>query len=272
MARDHHHGRKRRGKSGRLRRHPDPAQQLELSRRRQRFDAPHGSDSQRGQPVPDRGPGRRTGHGAHPLRLARRIRPAARRSEEQRSVRRGTRCLRPPAPARRSRPHQRTHRPGWSWSLNAVLGRCRRRGHRARPVVGVVYYELTCGLQYQQTLSLVIEGVLLIAIVRFAPQGAWPSICCAARVPTARRRAPERGELVRPDAQRFPKHSRVTAQAHMAVLVHGAAVEAEPRSKSQVFELVEDPTVLKAVRDLNTSAGKSKDNAPATAAPPASPR
>ncbi|TLS43154.1 hypothetical protein FE633_26780 [Streptomyces montanus] len=56
--------------------------------------------------------------------------------------------------------------------------------------VGIVYYGLTRLLQDQQTLSLVIEGILLILIVRFAPQGAWPLICRAVRLPAARRRVP----------------------------------------------------------------------------------
>lgn len=80
-----------------------------------------------------------------------------------------------------------------NWSLNAVLmSVVGGAGTVLGPVVGVgvVYYGLTRLLQDQQTLSLVIEGILLILIVRFAPQGAWPLICRAVRLPAARRRAP----------------------------------------------------------------------------------
>ncbi len=44
------------------------------------------------------------------------------------------------------------------------------------PVVGAVavYYLLTKQWQEYQTLSVVIEGILLIVIVRFAPRGLWP--------------------------------------------------------------------------------------------------
>lgn len=67
-----------------------------------------------------------------------------------------------------------------SWSLNAVLmvivgG----SGTVIGPVVGVfiVYYGLTRQLEDTQTLSQVLEGILLIVIVRFAPQGVWPLLC-----------------------------------------------------------------------------------------------
>ncbi|MER5835006.1 branched-chain amino acid ABC transporter permease [Streptomyces sp. NPDC002130] len=79
-----------------------------------------------------------------------------------------------------------------NWSLNAVLmSVVGGAGTVLGPVagVGIVYYGLTRALQNQQTLSMVIEGVLLIAIVRFAPQGAWPLICRAVRLPLTRRRA-----------------------------------------------------------------------------------
>lgn len=79
-----------------------------------------------------------------------------------------------------------------NWSLNAVLmSVVGGVGTVLGPVagVGIVYYGLTRALQNQQTLSMVIEGVLLIAIVRFAPQGAWPLICRAVRLPLTRRRA-----------------------------------------------------------------------------------
>ncbi|HTJ69889.1 MAG TPA: branched-chain amino acid ABC transporter permease [Actinospica sp.] len=87
-----------------------------------------------------------------------------------------------------------------NWSLDAVLMTVvGGMGTLLGPVVGVaiVYYGLTYELQDQQTLSQVIEGVLLIVIVRFAPQGVWPVICRAARRPlgvlrrSARPAAPE---------------------------------------------------------------------------------
>ncbi|WP_128378982.1 branched-chain amino acid ABC transporter permease [Streptomyces cavernae] len=73
---------------------------------------------------------------------------------------------------------------GVSWSLNAVLmAVVGGAGTVLGPLLGVVvvYYGLTRGLQNEQTLSLVIEGVLLILIVRFAPQGVWPMLCRVAR-------------------------------------------------------------------------------------------
>jgi len=71
-----------------------------------------------------------------------------------------------------------------NWSLNAVLMTVvGGAGTVFGPVLGVmvVYYGLTRELQDQQTFSEVIEGVLLIAIVRFTPQGAWPVLCSLAR-------------------------------------------------------------------------------------------
>jgi branched-chain amino acid transport system permease protein len=64
-----------------------------------------------------------------------------------------------------------------NWSLNAVLmAIVGGSGTVIGPVVGVliVYYGLTRQLEDTQTLSQVLEGVLLIVIVRFAPQGVWP--------------------------------------------------------------------------------------------------
>lgn len=64
-----------------------------------------------------------------------------------------------------------------SWSLNAVLmAIVGGSGTILGPAVGVaiVYYGLTKQLEDTQTLSQVLEGVLLVVIVRFAPQGVWP--------------------------------------------------------------------------------------------------
>jgi branched-chain amino acid transport system permease protein len=57
--------------------------------------------------------------------------------------------------------------------LMAIVGGA---GTIGGPVVGVlvVYYGLTKQFEDAQTLSIVIEGALLIAIVRFAPMGLWP--------------------------------------------------------------------------------------------------
>jgi branched-chain amino acid transport system permease protein len=65
----------------------------------------------------------------------------------------------------------------FGWSLNAVLMTIvGGPGSLLGPAVGVlvVYYGLTKQLEGLQTISLIIEGVLLITIVRFAPEGVWP--------------------------------------------------------------------------------------------------
>lgn len=87
-----------------------------------------------------------------------------------------------------------------SWSLNAVLmAIVGGPGTLLGPVVGVlvVYSGLTQQLQGLQTLSLVIEGVLLIVIVRFAPEGTWPWLVRMLRTaltgPVARRLDARRG-------------------------------------------------------------------------------
>ncbi|MFD0662672.1 branched-chain amino acid ABC transporter permease [Thermocatellispora tengchongensis] len=66
---------------------------------------------------------------------------------------------------------------GPGWSINALL-MCvvGGVGTVAGPVVGtlVVYYLLTTLLAGYDAVSLVVEGLLLVLIVRFAPQGIWP--------------------------------------------------------------------------------------------------
>lgn len=71
-----------------------------------------------------------------------------------------------------------------SWTLNALLmtvvgGIATVVG----PVVGAVliYYGLTKQLSSFPTAGLVIEGVLLITVVRLAPQGLWPLVCSLLR-------------------------------------------------------------------------------------------
>lgn len=64
-----------------------------------------------------------------------------------------------------------------NWTLNAVLicviGGI---GTQCGPWLGtlVVYYGLTKHLEGQGAVSLIIEGVVLIAVVRLAPEGIWP--------------------------------------------------------------------------------------------------
>lgn len=66
---------------------------------------------------------------------------------------------------------------GIGWTINALLMTIVGGiGTILGPVVGAiaVYYLLTKQLEGYQTASVVIEGLLLIAIVRFAPRGLWP--------------------------------------------------------------------------------------------------
>ncbi len=66
---------------------------------------------------------------------------------------------------------------GIGWTINALLMTIVGGiGTILGPVVGAiaVYYLLTKQLETYQTLSVVIEGLLLIVIVRFAPRGLWP--------------------------------------------------------------------------------------------------
>jgi branched-chain amino acid transport system permease protein len=71
-----------------------------------------------------------------------------------------------------------------SWSLNALLmAIVGGSGTFIGPIVGVlvVYYGLTKQLEDTQTLSTVIQGALLILIVRFAPRGVWSFTVAATR-------------------------------------------------------------------------------------------
>lgn len=66
---------------------------------------------------------------------------------------------------------------GIGWTVNALLMTIVGGvGTVLGPVVGAitVYYLLTKQLEGYQTLSTVIEGLLLVAVVRFAPRGLWP--------------------------------------------------------------------------------------------------
>lgn len=81
-----------------------------------------------------------------------------------------------------------------NWSLNAVLMTLvGGAGSLLGPVVGttVVYYGLTRMLQDFQVLSLLVEGILLVVIVKFAPAGLWALAVRAAKaLPLPRRGAP----------------------------------------------------------------------------------
>lgn len=73
---------------------------------------------------------------------------------------------------------------GIEWTINALLMTIvGGLGTLTGPVVGavVVYYLLTKQLASYQSLSIVIEGVLLIVIVRFAPRGLWPLLVSGVR-------------------------------------------------------------------------------------------
>jgi branched-chain amino acid transport system permease protein len=82
---------------------------------------------------------------------------------------------------------------GFSWSLNALLmATIGGGGTILGPVIGVAvaYYGLQYALQNEPTIAQVLEGILLILIVRFAPQGIWPLAWNGVRrvVEAARRR------------------------------------------------------------------------------------
>ncbi|GFJ87299.1 branched-chain amino acid transporter membrane protein [Phytohabitans rumicis] len=81
-----------------------------------------------------------------------------------------------------------------NWSLNAVLMTLvGGAGSIVGPVFGVtvVYYGLTRMLEGFQVLSLLVEGALLVLIVKFAPTGVWALIVRAARAVRPSRREVE---------------------------------------------------------------------------------
>ncbi len=82
---------------------------------------------------------------------------------------------------------------GLGWTVNALLMTIVGGiGTILGPVIGAVavYYLLTKQLESLQTVSVIIEGVLLLVIVRFAPRGIWPLTILAVRRLTGRRRRP----------------------------------------------------------------------------------
>lgn len=78
-----------------------------------------------------------------------------------------------------------------NWTLNAVL-MCviGGMGTQVGPWLGtvIVYYGLTKQLESSGAVSLIIEGIVLIAIVRLAPEGVWPLLKRLARLSVNRRR------------------------------------------------------------------------------------
>ena len=73
---------------------------------------------------------------------------------------------------------------GLGWTVNAlIMTIVGGIGTVFGPAIGaiIVYYLLTEQLQHYQTLSIVIEGVLLIVVVRFAPRGVWDLMIRGAR-------------------------------------------------------------------------------------------
>ena len=73
---------------------------------------------------------------------------------------------------------------GLGWTVNAlIMTIVGGIGTLFGPAIGaiLVYYVLTVKLQQYQTLSTIIEGVLLIVVVRFAPQGVWSLLVRGAR-------------------------------------------------------------------------------------------
>ena len=80
---------------------------------------------------------------------------------------------------------------GIGWTVNALLMTIVGGiGTVLGPVVGAiaVYYLLTKQLESYQTISVVVEGLLLIAVVRFAPRGLWPLLVQGVRRLGRRRR------------------------------------------------------------------------------------
>lgn len=91
---------------------------------------------------------------------------------------------------------------GIGWTINALLMTIVGGiGTILGPVIGAVavYYLLTKQLESYQTLSVVIEGLLLVVIVRFAPRGLWPLLILGATRLTRRRKASSAGSPDRTD-------------------------------------------------------------------------
>jgi branched-chain amino acid transport system permease protein len=131
---------------------------------------------------------------------------------------------------------------GISWTLNAVL-MCviGGLGTLTGPWVGtiIVYYLITKQLETYQTVSLLIEGVLLIVIVRVAPQGLWPLA-----VSTWRRFGPARRPQVEGPALATAGEQVLTPVTPSAVTATGPphiAATADVRSPASIPPEKETP-------------------------------
>ncbi len=100
---------------------------------------------------------------------------------------------------------------GLGWTVSALLMTVvGGPGSVLGPVFGVVivYWGLTKQLAGRESASIVIEGALLLLIVRFAPAGVWPSLVSLVRGGVAR----SRHQPSNPDAASAP-HAPPTAAA-----------------------------------------------------------
>jgi len=110
---------------------------------------------------------------------------------------------------------------GLSWTINALLMTIVGGiGTILGPVIGaiVVYYLLTKQLESYQTASVIIEGLLLIAIVRFAPRGLWPLLILGVGRLTTRRRGARVERVSALDAA--PPESTSDARMHVETAQH----------------------------------------------------
>lgn len=100
---------------------------------------------------------------------------------------------------------------GIGWTINALLMTIVGGiGTVLGPVVGAVavYYLLTKQLESYQTAGLMIEGVLLIIIVRFAPRGLWPLLSLGVtKLLSSRRRRPAELMATTDDAVLEARHA-----------------------------------------------------------------
>lgn len=108
---------------------------------------------------------------------------------------------------------------GIGWTLSALLMTIVGGiGTLFGPVVGVIviYYGISTELASYQTISLFLEGGLLIAIVRFAPQGLWPLVRSAVAtafklLPLPERFRPAEGGRPSPAAEALASSSATTS-------------------------------------------------------------
>ncbi len=106
---------------------------------------------------------------------------------------------------------------GLTWTINALLMTIVGGiGTVLGPVFGavVVYYLLTKQLESYQTTSVIIEGLLLVVIVRFAPRGLWPLLLGGVRRLARSRGRPAPPAVLGPAADGSPDG---VADAHASV-------------------------------------------------------